>query len=553
MKRVLSILLCLIMVMALIPFSASADWTGGNYGEKAYEYVKYLDENLIQRTAGTEQETLTAAFIYDELVSFGYEPTYQPFSYVRRNTTYNSQNVVAVKPGNSEKTIIVGAHYDCANTHGVDDNGSGVSVTLETAKRMYNVQTPYTIIFVFFGAEEVGLQGSAAYANSMSEEDIANTICMINLDSILAGTYRYVYSGTVEKDAEGNVVVDEDGNPVVGLSWPFYQAMQVSEEFGLDMHSNDTELNFDYPAPSTGTWSDHQSFRNKNIPYLYFEAANWELPDYPDYPEYGSSGAYETEIGEVMHVASRDNLEFIENEWGTRAKDTLTAYSILLPQLLLRMDPDGLLPASENYSLLNAAVCYDGEPDFKDEYDGSPVYVGVNQTVAVSFDGLEGGKIGVFNENGKGIYSQSVFSDGKWTTTFSVGSKGERTLSIRFNKGGEWVDTGIEVKLIVGSENVSPAEAKVISASPAVENVSVNTPFTYTVITSPETEGLGIFNENGKGISKKVLSTELVDGQKVWTLSSSIGSKGDRTFSVKALMFDGTWSDEGVSFAVSCK
>ena len=72
-------------------------------------------------------------------------------------------------------------------------------------------------------------------------------------------------------------------------------------------------LNLDYPTPSTGNWSDHASFRNK-LPYLYFEAVNWELPDDPDHPEEGSSGAYETEIGEVMHVPDRDNLDFIESK-----------------------------------------------------------------------------------------------------------------------------------------------------------------------------------------------------------------------------------------------
>ena len=48
----------------------------------------------------------------------------------------SSQNIEVVKNGESEKTIIVGAHYDSAGTHGVDDNGSGVAVALENALRM---------------------------------------------------------------------------------------------------------------------------------------------------------------------------------------------------------------------------------------------------------------------------------------------------------------------------------------------------------------------------------------------------------------------------------
>ena len=33
----------------------------------------------------------------------------------------------------------------------------------------------------------------------MSAEEIANTVLMINLDSILAGTYRYIYGGIVNE------------------------------------------------------------------------------------------------------------------------------------------------------------------------------------------------------------------------------------------------------------------------------------------------------------------------------------------------------------------
>ena len=198
-KSFLAALMALVMLCTVFSCgitAAAADNTVA-YGVDAYNYVKYLDENLRARRAGTEQETKAAAYITGELESFGYEVIKQPFSYTSNGATVNSQNLIVTKPGRSEKQIIVGAHYDSVNTAGVDDNGSGTSVTLETAKRMFHVSTPYTIKFIFFGAEEAGLRGSKAYAGSMSEEEIANTVLMINLDSILAGTYRYVYGGVV--------------------------------------------------------------------------------------------------------------------------------------------------------------------------------------------------------------------------------------------------------------------------------------------------------------------------------------------------------------------
>lgn len=332
-KSFLAALMALVMLCTVFSCgitAAAADNTVA-YGVDAYNYVKYLDENLRARRAGTEQETKAAAYITGELESFGYEVIKQPFSYTSTGATVNSQNLIVTKPGRSEKQIIVGAHYDSVNTAGVDDNGSGTSVTLETAKRMFHVSTPYTIKFIFFGAEEAGLRGSKAYAGSMSEEEIANTVLMINLDSILAGTYRYVYGG---------VVNGETG--AVDQAWGVYQAKALADELELGIRLNDTQLN-SLQTPTTGNWSDHASFKDIGLPYVYFEAANWELPDDPAHPERGSTGAYETESGEVMHVSGRDDLTFIENEWGTRAKDTLAAYAELLPAMLMRVSPDGLL------------------------------------------------------------------------------------------------------------------------------------------------------------------------------------------------------------------
>ena len=332
-KSFLAALMAFVMLCSVFSCgvtAAAADDTAA-YGADAYSYVKYLDENLRARRAGTEQEAKAAAYIAGELESFGYEVAQQAFSYTSRGTTVDSRNVIVTKPGRSEKQIIVGAHYDSVNTAGVDDNGSGTSVTLETAKRMFSVSTPYTIKFIFFGAEEAGLRGSKAYADSMSAEEIANTVLMINLDSILAGTYRYVYGG---------IVNEQTGE--VDQAWGVYQTKALADELGLGIRLNDTELNA-LQTPTTGDWSDHASFKNIGLPYVYFEAANWELPDDPDHPEWGSTGAYETESGEVMHVPGRDDLTFIEQEWGSRAKDTLAAYAQLLPAMLQRVSPDGLL------------------------------------------------------------------------------------------------------------------------------------------------------------------------------------------------------------------
>lgn len=138
-----------------------------NYGIQSYAFLKYIQENLPGRIAGTEKEKEMASFISAILLNGGYSEkdiklnsfdieegvpmmdTSGENIFDGGEDSQSSQNIEVIKEGQSKKTIIVGAHYDSAGTHGVDDNGSGVAVALESALRMIDVETPYTIKYVF--------------------------------------------------------------------------------------------------------------------------------------------------------------------------------------------------------------------------------------------------------------------------------------------------------------------------------------------------------------------------------------------------------------------
>ena len=96
-----------------------------------------------------------------------------------------SRNVIAEKPGNSESggTVIVGAHYDTTpDTQGANDNGSGLSVVMTMAELTADTEYPFTVKFVLFGSEEIGLFGSRHYVDALSEDEIAGTLAMLNFD-----------------------------------------------------------------------------------------------------------------------------------------------------------------------------------------------------------------------------------------------------------------------------------------------------------------------------------------------------------------------------------
>lgn len=330
MKAIAKKSIACIVVMAMLLVNAvivsAAGEADQKFGQKAYSFLQEINA-LGARIAGSEQEIQAKDMLVNELEAAGYENVeVQPFSYTRGGKTTNSQNVIVTKPGDSEKQIIIGAHYDSVQkktdvdgvfSTGVDDNGSGTSVTLESALRMVGVDTKYTLKFIFFGAEETGLQGSKAYVQSMSQQELDNTVLMINLDSILAGDKMYIYGGVKQSDG------------TVKDTWAFEQSMALVQELGLDIHQNPGKNSY-YPAPSTGDWSDHASFKNVGITYVYFEAGNWDLPPY--------DGSNQTELlGEIMHT-KYDRLEAVESYFGDRGKEHLSAFSELLYNMLLHID-----------------------------------------------------------------------------------------------------------------------------------------------------------------------------------------------------------------------
>ena len=242
--------------------------------------------------------------------------------------TIHTPNIIVTKQGNSDKTIIVGAHYD---GDGSGDNGSSVALALTTAQHLFNVETEYTIKFVFFTAEEYGLYGSKAYVANMTEEEKANTLYMINMDSLVCGDYCYLYGG-----------VQNNADKTVTDTGAYDNAMAIAEAAGLEFKSNPWTwenpapgyTSPDYASPSTGDWSDHSPFKNAGITYLYFEATNWDIPGpYNEYDGYGETYL----IGMLMNTPN-DYVEYIETYFPGRPLAHLKQFSTLLNLLLTQSD-----------------------------------------------------------------------------------------------------------------------------------------------------------------------------------------------------------------------
>jgi aminopeptidase YwaD len=106
---------------------------------------------------------------------------------------HGSTNVVAEKPGTrgDASSVVIGAHLDSVPAGpGANDDGSGSAVLLELARTVAQVDVqprPYTLKFVLFGAEELGLYGSRYYVSSLADADRQAILAMINLDMVGVG------------------------------------------------------------------------------------------------------------------------------------------------------------------------------------------------------------------------------------------------------------------------------------------------------------------------------------------------------------------------------
>ncbi len=106
---------------------------------------------------------------------------------------YQTQNVIGYLAGSSDSCIVLTAHYDHLgglgkNSYfaGANDNASGIAFLLELLAYYRENPPKYTIVFMFFGAEEAGLLGSKYYVQNPLFP-LSQIKFLINLDLVGTG------------------------------------------------------------------------------------------------------------------------------------------------------------------------------------------------------------------------------------------------------------------------------------------------------------------------------------------------------------------------------
>ncbi len=159
---------------------------GAKMDDDLYDHVKALSLDVGDRHLWKEGSLDKAAdYIESVLSDYGYGVWRQTFSCYGKRVS----NLIAEKPGEEEKTVVIGAHYDTVpGTPGADDNASGVAGLLEMARLFRQSPTRKGFRFVAFVNEEPPCfgswnMGSMVYAKHLRDRDEPVEV-MVSLEMI---------------------------------------------------------------------------------------------------------------------------------------------------------------------------------------------------------------------------------------------------------------------------------------------------------------------------------------------------------------------------------
>ena len=363
MKRKLSIWLLLVVLIISgcnprqVP-GVDRSLEPDEHGYLALQWIEHIQNYLPSRLAFSNRELETAEWIVATLLEIGFDELQikmQIFSYDDETSSWwesasnqvriyellgfydelkrldYSQNVILTIPGRSAETIIIGAHYDSVGFPGISDNAGGIVLLLESAYRMRRVDHYYTLQYIFFGAEEVGLIGSFYFAYHMSQEEIDNLILMINADVMMDGPeliYAVAYfeelpaipsdimRGEADRKRRGIEILQND------------ITAQIERIASLLNRRNRTEL-ISMPDGVTLA-SDQLAFLQFGVPAMVFYSTH------PiDSPELIPNAIETSEmlVGDVLHT-ERDCLDFLRANHPGRVERALNQFGLFLEEVI---------------------------------------------------------------------------------------------------------------------------------------------------------------------------------------------------------------------------
>ena len=327
--------------------------------EGSYQGIIQTLENFVTRNARTSEYHDACLWARNTFESYGLTAEIQEFwADAWWGEDFLSYNVVAEQPGveHPEQVYIICGHLDSTAGYtqvpepvapGADDNASGSGGAIEAARIMSQYSFAYTIRYICFGAEEMGLCGSYAYAEAAAQAG-EQILGVINFDMIL-------YDG----DFDGGVYVPYDNQS---------QSLAQALADAAATYVPELDIQADYNPGSA--YSDHYPFWVNGYPAIlgiendfsgnpYYHSTSDLLANYSDYWPFGTQclkagvatlatlaePVFANDAGDYVHARPDSRLELrwrSPNPVGSVARLVLTQPSAAPIELSL-LDAGGRL------------------------------------------------------------------------------------------------------------------------------------------------------------------------------------------------------------------
>jgi len=225
-------------------------------------FERMTGKNVEELEAGLNENKKPASFAIDQNIEARASIVFH------KVTTHNLIGVLeAPNPAAEKPYLVVCAHYDhlgmggpgsgsravdtIAIHNGADDNASGVAAMIEMAQALAAQRDSLqrNIIFMAFGAEEMGLLGSKFFTSNPT----------VSLDQVMA-VFNFDMVGRLKEDK--TIAVSGTGTA-------------AEHESILDSFKGQQGLDFVYSQEGYGP-SDHASFYVEDIPVLFFSTGAHE-------------------------------------------------------------------------------------------------------------------------------------------------------------------------------------------------------------------------------------------------------------------------------------
>lgn len=208
----------------------------------------------------------TRKFLVNQFKILGLKPVIekeyvQEFDSNLSNDSIKGGNILAMIPGQTEKMIVITAHFDHLGMdngrifNGADDNASGTSALLTMASYFKDKSLKHTLIFAATDGEELGSLGCEYLLNNFPK-NIDDIDLNINMDMISRNRHDELYASGLYHNPGLTGYLDK-----------------INTEINLEYGNDDPN---DLNGEDWTFSSDHQEFFKRKIPYIYFGVENHE-------------------------------------------------------------------------------------------------------------------------------------------------------------------------------------------------------------------------------------------------------------------------------------